>query len=377
MFKKQTKFILFSILIAASLFFLFEKEFLTGRSSKSFPQNKIRILGNVISLIKDDYVEKPNPTRTTEGAFRGLVNHLDVLSSYLGKESVIKFKQQMQNRLKGTGIVLYKRYGSFPVVLGIKENSPAEKKGVKIGDSISSLDGRSTLMMSMFEANLYLKEIEERPVKLRILRMGKNQEISIERTTLSEEPFSYSPAKGTSGILKFHYLFPPSVNKIKEKILPLLKNAKKPLVLDLRNCYEGDIEEARKLINLFLKSDSIGYFKKRGEIIETLSCPDAAELDKLPLVIWTNQATIGPAEVVAGVLKEYRNAKIIGFQTPGLVAKQNFFALEDGSGLLLTSAVFYINPEKELWQKGIMPDIKVKREDLSLDSYLKITCNLF
>jgi len=375
MFKEQKKSILFSILIAASLFFLFEKEFLPGRSSKSSPQNKIRILGNVISLIKDDYVEKPDPARTMEGAFRGLVNHLDILSSYLRKENVIKFKQR--NRLKETGIVLYKRYGSFPVVIGIKENSPAEKKGIKIGDSISALDGSSTLMMSMLEANLYLKEIEERPVKLSVLQMSGNQQISIERTTLFEEPFSYSPAKGTSGILKFHNLFPPSVDKIKEKILPLLKSEKKPLVLDLRNCHEGDIEEGRKFINLFLKKETIGYFKKRGKIIDTLSCPDDAELDKLPLVIWTNQATIGPAEAVAGVLKEYRNAKIIGLQTPGLVAKQNFFDIEDGSGLLLTSAVFYINPEKELWQKGIIPDIKVKREELSIDSYLKITCNLF
>ncbi len=131
------------------------------------------------------------------------------------------------------------------------------------------------------------------------------------------------------------------------------------------------MEEAIKLINLFLKSPNIGYFETKGGIKETLACPDDAELEKLPLVIWTNQATIGPAEAVAGVLKESKRAKIVGLPTLGLVAKQNFVVLEDGSGLLLTSGIFYLKSGEKLWEQGTKPDIKINGEDQSSSTYLK------
>jgi C-terminal processing protease CtpA/Prc len=223
----------------------------------------------------------------------------------------------------------------------------------------------------MTEANLYLKDRDKKTIKLRIFKREETKEVNIERTLLFEEPFSYAKAKGTSGILKIHQLYPPCVRKIREEIIPRLKLEKMTFILDLRDCHEGDIEESRKLINLFLKSPNIGYFETKGGTKEILSCPDDAEFEKLPLVIWTNQATIGPAEAVAGVLKEFKRAKIIGLPTLGLVAKQNFFVLDDGSGLLLTSGIFYLRSGEKLWEKGIKPDIKISEEDQTLSAYLK------
>jgi len=161
------------------------------------------------------------------------------------------------------------------------------------------------------------------------------------------------------------------VIEIKEKIVPLLKSGKDKLVLDLRNCYEGDIQEARELINLFLNAPQIGYFEKKGKSNESLECPDRAELEMFPLVVWTNQATMGPAEIVAGVLKELKKAKVIGSKTLGLTAKQNFFLFEDGSGLLLTSGIFFLKSGKKLWQNGIEPDVLIKIEDQTDSAYLE------
>jgi len=371
MTKKRAKIILLTVFVAISLFFFLENNFFPGLLSKLSPSKNFELLRKVIQLIKNDYIEEANPAKTMKGAFRGLVDSLDILSCYLDKESVVKYSQRKEANLKGIGIVLYKRYGFFPQVIGIKENSPAKKKGIQIGDYISALDDRSTLMMSMTETNLYLKDRDKKTIKLRLFRRAETQEVSIERTLLFEEPFSYTTAEGTSGILKIHQLYAPCVRKIKEKIVPRLKPEKRILILDFRNCHEGDIGEARKLINLFLKAPKIGYFEKKGGTKEILSCPDDTELERLPLVIWTNQATIGPAEAVAGVLKEFKKAKIIGFPTRGLVAKQNFFALEDGTGLLLTSAIFHLRSGKKVWEIGIEPDIKIEKEDQSFSSYLK------
>jgi len=371
MTKKRIKIFLLTVLVFIALFFLLEKNFLPGFLLKLSPDKDFELLGKVIQLIKNDYIEEANPAKTMKGAFKGMVDSLDVLSSYLDKESMLRYSQRKEANLNDIGIVLYKRYGSFPQVIGIKENSPAEKKGIQIGDFISSLDGRSTLTMSMTEANLYLKDRDKKTVKLRIFKRDETKEVDVERTLLFEEPCSYAKAKGTNGILKVHQLYPPCVRKIREEIIPRLKPEKSSLILDLRNCYEGDIGEARKLINLFLKSPNIGYFETKRGAKEILSCPDDAELEKLPLAIWTNQATIGPAEAVAGVLKEFKRAKIIGLPTLGLVAKQNFVVLEDGSGLLLTSGIFYLRSGEKLWEQGIKPDIKINGEDQSSSTYLK------
>lgn len=376
MLRKRAHIILLSVVALASLFFLLEKNILPGFSSKSSSPKDLQIIRAVINLIKNHYVEEPDPSQTMEGAFKGLVDSLDVLSSYLDKETVLKYKLQKEKRLKETGIILYKRYGTFPQVIGIIKDSPAEKNKIKTGDLISSIDGRGTLDMSMLEAHLQLKGEEEKPANLKIIRRDKTQELKIERIRLFEESLSYSFQKRTSGLLKIHHLYPPCVRKIKQDVLPLIREKKKAMILDLRNCHEGVLEEAVKFVNLFLKAEEIGSIEKKGGEKEILSCEEEPELGKFPIVIWINNATLGPAELVAAVLKEFKNAKIIGHPTLGLVAQKSFFPLDDGSALVLTSGIFRLKSGKKLWEKGLTPDVKIEDRDPDDESYLKKTLSL-
>jgi carboxyl-terminal processing protease len=369
--KNRTRVFLLFVLVVLTFIFLLETNLLPRLPSKSSPQKDLDLVTKVINLIKHNYIEEPEPVKTMNGAFKGLVDSLDPLSCYLDKEGALRYSTRQELKLKDIGVVLFKSYGFFPQVVGLIENSPAQEGGIKIGDTISALNGRSTLMASMVEANLYLKSEKATSIKVKILRGNKTLEMNIETALLFEEPFSYTPAKGTSGILKINKLFPPCVERIKEKIVPRIKEKGMTLILDLRNCYEGEIEEARKLINLFLKEPKIGYFEKKGKALETLSSMDEAPLENLPLIIWTNTATMGSSEAVAGVLKEFKKAKIIGLETPGLVAKQDFFPLEDGSGILLTSSLFHLNSGNSLWETGVIPDVKIESEDQGTDSYLK------
>jgi carboxyl-terminal processing protease len=373
---KKERLLLIAVLIAVSLFFLLERSFLPGLTSKLSPYKSFELLGNVIGLVKRDYIEEVNPERTMKGALKGMIDSLDVLSSYLDKENALKYLQLRESRLKETGIILSNGYGSFPMVIGVVENSPAEKKGIQIGDTISTLDGKSTMTMSLEEAKLYLKDEEAKPVKLEVLRGLKTHELIIERKKLFKNPSTLSEVKGTSGILKVHHLYPPSVSSIKKEYLPALKFSKKALIVDLRNCYEGDMEEAFKFINLFLKANNIGYFEKNRGAKEKISSPKNAVLERLPLVVWVNQATIGAAEVVASVLQEMRQAKIIGVPTLGLAAKQKLFPLEDGSALLLTTSVFRLKSGNKLWEKGVVPAVRIEMKDQSYPLYLEKTLDV-
>jgi len=370
---KKERLLLIVILVAVSLFFLLERRFLPGVTSKLSPYKSFELLGSVIGLVKRDYIEEVSPEKTMKGALKGMIDSLDILSSYLDKENALKYLQLKNTRLKDTGIILSKGYGAFPMVIGIVENSPAEEKGIQIGDTLSTLDGKSTMIMSLVEANLYLKEREAKPLKLEVLRGMKTHQVSLERRLLFQKASTLSEVEGTSGILKIHHLYPPCVNLIKKEILPVIEPSNKALILDLRNCHEGDMEEGIGLINLFLKADHIGYFEKNRGTEDKVSSPEDAALQRLPLIIWINQATIGAAEVVASVLQEMRQAKIIGVPTLGLAAKKKFFPLEDGSALLLTTSVFRSKSGKRLWEKGVEPAVKIEMEDQSDSLYLEKT----
>ncbi len=376
MAQKNLKILLMTVLTAILLFFFIPRKFLPSISQKSSKDKNLILLRDVAELIRDFYVETPNPTNTMKGAFRGLIGPLDPLSSYLDPQSVNKFRSLGSTNFMETGIVVFKKFGTYPVVVGVKENSPAEKAGIKVGDALSEMDGQPLLMLSMLETNLYLKDAEEGSAKLKVLRQETSEEMDVERKPLHDAPFSYTPLKNTNGILKIHRFFPPCTDMIRAELASRLRSQKMPLIIDLRNCHEGVIQEALHFTNLFLRTNDVGYFQDKEGAKERLSCPEEPAAQELPLILWTNGATIGPAEVVTGVCKEFKKAHIIGTKTPGLVAKQSFFPLEDGSGLLLTSGIFYLSDGKEIWQKGIEPDEKIEEKDPGTDLYLKNTSKL-
>jgi C-terminal peptidase prc len=372
----KNRIVFFTIGISVCLFFLLERDFLPGLSRKNAPEDQIKLVGNAAYLIRDEYVEEPNPSLTMEGAFRGLVDSLDVGSSYLNKDALAKYDQRKEANLFEPGLVLYKNYGRFPVIIGVKENSPAELKGIKVGDTLSAIDGKSTLLMSMLEANLFLKSATAQPIKVKILHGNETKNVSLEKVLMDEEVYVFEDMRDSSGILRINRFYSPCTQNIKDKVLPKLEPKDMPLVLDLRGCSEGEIEEAQSFLNIFLKREEIGFFEKRGGQREVLSLQEQSVFGELPLIIWTNQATIGASEVVAGVLREFRGAKIIGRKTPGLVSQQELIPLEDGSGLLLTSAVFHLSEDKAVWNEGIEPDIEIEIEAMTSNSYLEETKKL-
>lgn len=373
MFTQRVRIVLITAVVTLSIFFLLERRFLPGVTAKGISPKGQELLARVVQLIKYDYLEEKDPAKTMEGAFKGLANSLDALSGYLDKDAVAKYAQQKESRLNETGIVLFKRAGMFPLVTGVVENSPADKKGLKAGDYLSTIDDRTTLLMSQMESSLALKAKDAAPVKVRVLRENSTLDLTVERTKLFNGPVSYHGAEGTRGILKVHYLFPPCVGEIKKAIGPHLKTSKGPLVLDFTNCAEGDLEEARKLINLFLKADAIGFMEKKAGAKVPFACLDEAAFKDIPFSVWINQATMGPAEAVAGVLQEFKTAKVIGLPTFGAVAQLDFFPLADGSGLVLTSGVFHLNSGTKLFGEGLKPDITLEVGDQSQATFLKKT----
>lgn len=373
---RKARVLLVTAFVAALLFFWAERSVLPGGQQRGPSGRDFNPLATVIRYIKSDYLEEPDPKKTMEGAFQGLVNALDILSSYLDEPAVAKYTNPQKLQFKDIGAILYKRYAAFPLVIGIVANSPADKAGIKIGDYLSALDERSTLVWSLTEINLFLKDSAAAPVKLRLIRDNSTKEMTVIRSDIYPKALTETPLSGTAGIVRIHHFYPSLVAEFKTSVLPRLKGQKTPLIIDLRDCHEGEMKEARAFLNLFLKADKIGYLERKGGVKDYWACPEDAPLESLPVIVWVNQASIGPAEVSAGVLKDLKKAKIVGLSTPGLTGKQDLFALDNGDALLLTTGVFCFASGEKLWGKGVAPDVKLDLDKTDDKAYTEKTLGL-
>lgn len=370
---KRKRIFLFTLLGAASLFFLLEGNLLKNPSELLESDDNFIILARAINIIKNEYIEEPSPQKTMEGAFKGLVNSLDICSGYLDKNNTQKYKRLYGKPPNETGIVLYKTSHSFPVIIGIKENSPAEKSGLQLGDTIGAVNGVSTLEMSMIEANLIQKSEKPDSILIKILKRTGDEEVNIQRKPVNRSLYSFEPDKGPGGILKIYALFSPVTEEIKQIVIPQILNKKQPLIIDLRCCHEGNLKEALNFANIFIQKKNIGYIETKQNKKEYVHCMEPALLPEIPLFIWSNQSTIGASEAAASVLKKFREAKVIGTETPGLMSAKTLVPLTDGSGIVLTTGLFHPYSKTETWKQGINPDYKLKGSDLSLKAYLEAT----
>jgi len=368
------RWVLWAATVAAAVFFVLEMGFLSHGHGATTPRG-FELLDTLMTHIRNDYLEERDPVQTAEGTFRGLVNSLDPLSAYLSKDLAASYKGQT-GREPETGMIILKRYASFPQVAAVVEKSPAEAAGVKMGDLVSAISGRNTLSMSLAEVKLLLRGRDEKPVEIRVLRGNDTHNLTVPRAVLFPAAYTFARPAGQPAHLTIHRFEDGLAEAVRREVGPVLKGRKVPLVLDLRGCQDGPIEEARRLANLFVKTADAGRFEGRDGAKETVACPAEAELGTVPLAVWTDAGTAGPAEFAAGILQEVRKAKVVGFETPGLVGRTALFPLKDDSLVLLTAAVFTLPSGRKLWEDGLSPDAAIPVDKLNEKTYLEKTIPL-
>lgn len=365
---------LWAATLAAAVFFLLETGTLS-RGHATPPARGFELLDTLMSHIRNDYLEERDPLQTAEGTFRGLVNSLDPLSAYLSKDLVEGYRSLPARRAE-TGAVILKRYAGFPQVVAVHEKSPAQAAGLQLGDLISAIDGRNTLSMSLIEVKILLGGTDETPVAIRVLRGNDTHNLSVARAKLFPAPYTLLRAPGRPTRLRIHRFEEGLAAALTRDVVELFKGRKTPLVLDLRDCQDGSLDEAARVVNLFVRTADAGRFEGRAGALEPLVCSAEAPLATVPMVVWTDAGTAGPAELAAGLLQEVRKAKIVGFATPGLVARTALFPLKDDSAVLLTSGVFHLPSGRKIWDDGLVPDAAIPVDKLDEKTFLEKTLPL-
>ena len=330
------------------------------------------VYSEVLSRIKADYVEEPDMKAVTIGAINGMLESLDPYASYLNAEQYKQYQKVKDQTRAGVGVVLSRRFGYLSVVDALP-GSPAAKAGIATGDVIESITNVSTRDMPLALAQTMLDGDNGTTVEISVLRVRKSepQKMTLSRTNLAYPPVSgkivNEPGKDPIGLISTYSLAPGRVKDIAAKVDELEKQGAKRLILDLRHCSSGSIDEGIALANLFLDKGVITYSQGQKVSRQDYQANASKAITKLPLAVVVNRGTAGAAEITAAALLN-RRADVVGEHTyGGDTGIRKAITMDDGGAVLLAVAKYYSPDGKALQDTGVTPNVAQADADPSAD----------
>jgi carboxyl-terminal processing protease len=337
----------------------------SGVSAASEPQDgayrQINVYSEVLRHIQTDYVEEPNINAVTNGALRGLLESLDADSSYLTAEDYKIYKASKSGKAQ-VGINVSKRYG-YATVVSVVPGSPADKANLNDGDIIEAIGGQDTRDISLAMIQLLLEGQPGSELTVSVVRPRKAapEKISMTRVASVLPPVAETMYENSSILyLKPGVLDHEHVQQVETKLKAMPKAGNKKVLLDLRDVAAGDMTEATRLANFFLKSGTIAMLEGQKVEKQTFTADATKSINSTsPVVVLVNRGTAGPGELVAAALLDNKRADLVGEKTFGEGAQQKTFELPDGAALILSIAKYESPSGKKIQDEGVTPGVLV------------------
>jgi carboxyl-terminal processing protease len=329
-------------------------------SSNDGSYRQLQVYSEVLSRIRGEYVEEPNIPKVTDGALHGLLESLDSNSGYMSAEAYKVFKAHKPEGHAGIGAVVSKRFG-YADVVAVLPGSPAEKSGIESTDIFESINGQSTRELSLPEIRNLLAGAPGTTVDVEVVRArrAEPQKISITRDVVGIPAVADKMIEDTIGYVKVEALTKGKTQEIASKVKSLEKQGAKKILLDLRNCAEGEESEGISTANLFLNHGTITYLQGQKFPREAFNADPSKAITTLPLAVLVNRSTSGAAEIVAAAVLENARGDVVGDKTFGDGSVQKTIDLPDGGALILSVAKYYSPSGKAIQDAAITPNVVV------------------
>jgi len=322
----------------------------------------LKRFSQVLDMVESYYVKPVTRKELIDNSIKGMIEQLDPHSSYLAPQDYKEMQVDTAGKFSGIGIEISQEQGRLICVTPI-EDTPAYKAGMLAGDFILEIDGESTQDMTLMDAVKRIRGKKGTTVKLMVLHKDDNKpvEIPIVRGTIpivSVKTQSLEDGYLYLRLTKFHE---STTRNMREKIAEYQKDhALKGIVLDLRNNPGGLLGQAVSVSDTFIDEGTIVYIqgKDKNNRKDFFAAKNANEVT-VPLVVLINAGSASASEIVAGALQDHKRGLIVGERSFGKGSVQTIIPMADGSGIKLTTALYYTPNGRSIQAKGIEPDLRI------------------
>lgn len=306
----------------------------------------LAIFSAVYKQLSINYVDEVNSAEVMKTGIDAMLEELDPYTEYIPESDIEDYKlKYVSTQYGGIGATISNREGKV-IVAEPYEGFPAQKAGLRAGDQLLEINGIKLNNKNNEQVSSMLKGSKGTPVKLLVQRPGiaKPKEINIIREEIRQAnvPY-YGMLDNNIGYIKLDKFLENSAKEVRDALFELRKNNLNGLVLDLRFNGGGILQEAVKIVNLFVEKDVTVVIQKGRNNEKTISYKtfNNSEEPNLPLVILVNNRSASASEIVAGSLQDLDRAVVIGQRSFGKGLVQQTFNLPYNSLVKVTVAKYY------------------------------------
>lgn len=333
--------------------------FATGFTDKY--QGVVKKLSMIESVLNEYYVGEVDQYKLQEGIYKGFISGVgDAYTTYYTQKEYDEFKEETSGMYTGIGINMYlDSQNNSIVVKEVFKDSPAEQAGLLPEDKIVKVAGKNVSGNDYAYVREMITAHKEKGVDISVYRPSKqaNYEFTLKVENIVYPTVTFKMLEegiAYVGLSKFEDL---SHDQFKEALDKCQDKGAKGIVFDLRNNRGGLLRIAKEIVDELIPEGVIVSTKdKNGKSIEYKADKDYIDT---PMVVMINGNSASASEVVAGALKDYKRAKLVGERSFGKGVVQTIVPLTDGSAIKLTTSQYFTPSGVCIQGIGIEPDVKV------------------
>ncbi|MGH9750449.1 MAG: S41 family peptidase [Candidatus Polarisedimenticolia bacterium] len=322
----------------------------------------LKLFNEALYLIVNNYVQPVQIDGLMEGAYRGMLESLDPANEYLPARIYEKAARGETAGPAEVGAILSKRRSYISVVSALP-GSPAAEAGLKGGDLIITIAGKSTRLMGLWEAGQALRGRVGSKVELTVATADapRRRPLSLVRRILAAPgPVAQFEAPDT-GVVRIGGLREGDARRVDQAIASLKRRGVTRLLLDLRGCSSDALAEAIGVVSLFMRQGPVVSVTDRYDGDKVFRA-DGRRIawERLPVVALVDEGTSEACEVMTAALRDGLGFPVVGERTWGHGVVRRLLPLQHGDGVILATGRFESPAGKEWNGKGLEPDLTIE-----------------
>jgi carboxyl-terminal processing protease len=366
------------VALVAGLWLGGHPESLPGPVRDTFVDDDRAMRAEIIDSIEDNFYKPVDEKKLDDASLKGIVESLDdPYSHYLTPREADALNESVSGHFEGVGMNVEQNKRGLKV-LRVFDGAPAERAGIRRGDFILGVNGRSIAGVNSQVATGRIKGEAGTSVTLRVFTPGEERDRTVR---VKRERIEIPVARGRMierdghkvGTVELLSFSSGAHGLVRQQIDRLLDRGAEAIVFDLRGNGGGLLSEAVLVSSIFIEDGEIVSVRGRHRPERTQDAEGDAIDEKIPVVTLVDGGSASASEIVTGALRDRKRAKVVGTRTFGKGLVQEIQKLSNGGVLDITVANYYLPGGETISTKGIKPEVRaVDDPDTDRDEALPV-----